>query len=514
MFFSSSFAFRHGVIDEILYNALTTCIDMPMSGICMDAKAQYSLAKANLFDEYNVYGVNGFTGYDELSSFLCNDDVQKALHVDGSPNASPICNWVFETPLGYRKMNVGCSDIPLESAGPDIINIADIYRSLAGKLRIVLYNGDVDPAVDTIGSQRAAYAFGMPVKAGGEWRPWIYNETGAGEILLEWKFPSFGQSLSYSGVGEQLGGYVVNFEGDFTYLTFHGSGHMVPEYKPQAALSFFKHFINDEEYAPPLVYPDNIDEALYAIQMDRVKQQGVESAWVDNEVPHANEFKVLFDEQLQKHHERIHATMEDDAINSLPDVEPLHSRQFSGFLGLEGSNEGSAIHYWHVEAEDANPDEAPLVIWLNGGPGGSSMGGAVTEQGPFIVNRTGFNLIDNPYAWTGPANMLFLESPPGCCPVLNDFVFSHFHDGFTVKLTYLLVILGFPFCFLLDCKVSDSPIALSNLLTPVSFVQQAMNQQQRPIWMRSGRFSSVSHILWDETFSLLASHMQVFMFQL
>ena len=112
-----------------------------------------------------------------------------------------------------------------------MISIKDIYREMAGKIRMVLYNGDVDPALDTIGSARAAYGFGLAVKPGGEWRPWIYEEGAAGGEILEWKLPAFGQSLSYAGNGKQLGGYVVDFEEGFSYVTFHGSGHMVPEYK-------------------------------------------------------------------------------------------------------------------------------------------------------------------------------------------------------------------------------------------------------------------------------------------
>ena len=65
--------------------------------------------------------------------------------------------------------------------------------------------------------------------------------------------------LEYRGLpldGKQrMGGYVVKYAGDFHYLTIRGSGHMVPEYKPQASLSFLKRFLSGEDYpryvAPP-----------------------------------------------------------------------------------------------------------------------------------------------------------------------------------------------------------------------------------------------------------------------
>eukprot|EP01018_Ginkgo_biloba_P005867 Gb_20814 [translate_table: standard] len=56
----------------------------------------------------------------------------------------------------------------------------------------------------------------------------------------------------------------------------------------------------------------------------------------------------------------------------------------------------------------------PLLLWLNGGPGCSSLGyGAMTELGPFRVNPDGKTLSSNPYAWNQVANVLFLESPAG-----------------------------------------------------------------------------------------------------
>ena len=70
-----------------------------------------------------------------------------------------------------------------------------------------------------------------------------------------------------------------------------------------------------------------------------------------------------------------------------------------------------ALHYWFVESE-SNPDSDPVVLWLNGGPGCSSMEGFMAEHGPFHLNDN-LTLSMNPHAWNKKANMIYLEAPVG-----------------------------------------------------------------------------------------------------
>ena len=90
-----------------------------------------------------------------------------------------------------------------------------------------------------------------------------------------------------------------------------------------------------------------------------------------------------------------------DKIGALPGLS-VDINQFSGYITLTGTQKH--IHYWFVEAEEAN---APLVFWTNGGPGCSGLIGFMTEQGPFYPDRDS-NLIPNEYAWNKLANMVFL----------------------------------------------------------------------------------------------------------
>lgn len=101
---------------------------------------------------------------------------------------------------------------------------------------------------------------------------------------------------------------------------------------------------------------------------------------------------------------------EEDRIKHLPGLEDEPSfAQFSGYL--QGSTPNYQLHYWFIEAE-SDSEYAPLVLWLNGGPGCSSLEGLLTENGPFTVTKDK-RLVYNPYSWNKFANMLYLESPAG-----------------------------------------------------------------------------------------------------
>ncbi|KAK9124308.1 hypothetical protein Sjap_013910 [Stephania japonica] len=88
--------------------------------------------------------------------------------------------------------------------------------------------------------------------------------------------------------------------------------------------------------------------------------------------------------------------------------------QYSGYVTVNEEN-GRSLFYWLVEAPTSREAESrPLLLWLNGGPGCSSVGyGAVEEIGPFRINSDGKTLFMNPYSWNKLANLLFLESPAG-----------------------------------------------------------------------------------------------------
>eukprot|EP00261_Vitis_vinifera_P036657 XP_019077900.1 PREDICTED: serine carboxypeptidase-like 45 isoform X2 [Vitis vinifera] len=99
-----------------------------------------------------------------------------------------------------------------------------------------------------------------------------------------------------------------------------------------------------------------------------------------------------------------------DKILELPGQPQVGFQQYSGYVAVDEKQQ-RALFYYFAEAE-TDPAIKPLVLWLNGGPGCSSLGvGAFSENGPF--RPSGELLVRNEYSWNREANMLYLETPIG-----------------------------------------------------------------------------------------------------
>ncbi|GJE97829.1 serine carboxypeptidase [Phanerochaete sordida] len=82
-------------------------------------------------------------------------------------------------------------------------------------------------------------------------------------------------------------------------------------------------------------------------------------------------------------------------------------KQYSGYLDI---TTGKHLFFWFFEAR-RSPEKAPLTLWLNGGPGCSSMTGLLFELGPCKIADKGHNTTFNPYSWNIHSNMIFLDQP-------------------------------------------------------------------------------------------------------
>ncbi|PTU23793.1 hypothetical protein P175DRAFT_0428594 [Aspergillus ochraceoroseus IBT 24754] len=83
-------------------------------------------------------------------------------------------------------------------------------------------------------------------------------------------------------------------------------------------------------------------------------------------------------------------------------------KSYSGYVDLSPT---SHTFFWFFEARH-DPANAPLTLWLNGGPGSDSLIGLFEELGPCNINEKLESSI-NPHSWTEVSNMLFLSQPLG-----------------------------------------------------------------------------------------------------
>ncbi|GAX76677.1 hypothetical protein CEUSTIGMA_g4123.t1 [Chlamydomonas eustigma] len=86
----------------------------------------------------------------------------------------------------------------------------------------------------------------------------------------------------------------------------------------------------------------------------------------------------------------------------------------SGYLPVNKAM-NSDMFYAYYEAREAagNISKTPIVLWLQGGPGCSSLFGMLYINGPYFVNEDDLTLRENPGSWNRLYGMLFIEQPIG-----------------------------------------------------------------------------------------------------
>lgn len=86
--------------------------------------------------------------------------------------------------------------------------------------------------------------------------------------------------------------------------------------------------------------------------------------------------------------------------------------QYSGYLGA-----GPDTSYFFVlsRKRPQAPADAPLLLWLNGGPGCSSLSALVFENGPCSLMQKGgsYEQRQSDHGWTEAADVLWVEQPAG-----------------------------------------------------------------------------------------------------
>ncbi|KAI8853641.1 Alpha/Beta hydrolase protein [Chytridium lagenaria] len=99
-------------------------------------------------------------------------------------------------------------------------------------------------------------------------------------------------------------------------------------------------------------------------------------------------------------------------VDSLPGLNGTENHIMHAGLVTVNETTEAKLFFWLVEAADPGPDRK-LTLWLNGGPGCSSMDGMFLENGLFRAGPNGEYLMKNEYSWHHGSSVIFLDQPVG-----------------------------------------------------------------------------------------------------
>lgn len=96
---------------------------------------------------------------------------------------------------------------------------------------------------------------------------------------------------------------------------------------------------------------------------------------------------------------------------AVPALLPSCCTSYAGFLTVDKEHESNLL-FWYFPSE-TRPKKAPLVVWLQGGPGTSMMRPVFLENGPYRLDAKSSRLGRRQGAWTARHNMLYFDNPVG-----------------------------------------------------------------------------------------------------
>ncbi|AQZ13501.1 PRC1 (YMR297W) [Zygosaccharomyces parabailii] len=113
------------------------------------------------------------------------------------------------------------------------------------------------------------------------------------------------------------------------------------------------------------------------------------------------DFRVQSDD-VKNYQLRVNKIKDPKILGIDPDV-----KQYTGYLDVE--EEDKHFFFWMFESRN-DPKTDPVVLWLNGGPGCSSLTGLFFELGPSSISSK-LKPVHNPYSWNNNATVIFLDQP-------------------------------------------------------------------------------------------------------
>ncbi|KJK84203.1 hypothetical protein H634G_00566 [Metarhizium anisopliae BRIP 53293] len=114
-------------------------------------------------------------------------------------------------------------------------------------------------------------------------------------------------------------------------------------------------------------------------------------------------------------HRFLNNKTEKFAVNGtgLPEVNFDIGESYSGLLPIsDKKDERDNLFFWFFPTDnDEHKKKKEITIWLNGGPGCSSLLGLLQENGPFVWRPGTLKPVRNPWSWHHLTNIVWIEQP-------------------------------------------------------------------------------------------------------
>ncbi|XP_041985550.1 uncharacterized protein LOC121737884 [Aricia agestis] len=344
-----------------------------------------AFGSSGISNEYNV--LSDKEGMDlRYVELLQQHQIRKALHV-GNTTFDNISMKV------YSKV----SEDMMNSAKPWMEELLNHYR-------IMTYNGHLDAMVPYHASVHT------------------YNSLvfeGAAEYATAprhvWRYPNVGVVAGY-----------YKSAGRFLEVMVRGAGHMVPEDKPAEALALISAFALDQPLDSPGPKPKEVNmllKILFVLSLQCLIDKALcgtilrsdpylyslvkryETAATAGDCAGCGDPLLLSPLiEANKLVEARNAAKVDSALF-------MGRESYSGYLTVN-KQYNSNLFFWYFPAPGRAAGETPLILWLQGGPGASSLYGLFVEIGPFHVNGSG-HLEERVHSWGTNHSLLFIDNPVG-----------------------------------------------------------------------------------------------------
>ncbi|CAJ0946958.1 unnamed protein product, partial [Mesorhabditis belari] len=294
--------------------------------------------------------LKGFYFWGDQADYLNQPEVRQAFHV--GPN-----NRDYHSCYRYLDRQYVQTHFEMEATYGALFDKA---KRLKKELRILHFEGNVDMGCQYLMAEwfdedlAEAHQFSRSSRD-----PWYYWLTGKND-----------SNTIKAGYAKKFSGEQVTID----YITVKGAGHMVPLDRPGPGQQLIYNWLNRKDWSLPL--PLSIDPQPIKADYQNPKP--------DVSIP------------------------EQDTVYFMPGLTwPLNFTHYSGFLDI-GDN--AFAHYWFLESQNL-PYNDPIIVWLNGDPGCSSVTGLFSDIGPFYPNEDGATIFENGFSWNKVANLLFIDVP-------------------------------------------------------------------------------------------------------